>query len=276
VLLVAAFTVPGAIPTYGQTPDYLTTAEIVAIGAGSVGAGLLGSHIKSGQDSTRSPLIRGLLPLDLTMERLIAGSSPSPGQSNFLDNKIGSVITPAVTTGLLFIANLTWPQGESGKDALQDLYLGTMGLVGNKGINDAVKGWVGRPRPYTRVEAESGYIRPHSSPAYDRSSFYSGHASSSFFITGFADKRFRSIMRSRMSASDYDNWKWAPSVVLYGWASFVALSRVHALKHYFSDVLVGSIAGLLFAELYYAFGKPTYESVSENPPVMLRVNFSVN
>jgi membrane-associated phospholipid phosphatase len=259
-----------------QTPDYLTTQEVIAIGVGSAGVGLLGSHIKSRQDSMRTPLIRGPLPLDLAFERLIAGSNPSPGQTNFMDSKFGGIVTPAVTTGLLFVANLTWPQGESGKDALQDLYLGTMGLIGNKGVNDAVKGWVGRPRPFVRVEAESGYTRPLSTPAYDRSSFYSGHASSTFFISGYADKRFRSIMQSRMTPSEYDNWKWAPSIILYGWSSFVALSRVHALKHHFSDVLVGSIAGILFAELYYAFGKSTYEDTSGNPPVMARVNFSFN
>jgi membrane-associated phospholipid phosphatase len=274
--LGAALVVFASAPSLGQSPDYLTTAEVIAIGAGSAGVGLLGSHIKSGQDSTRTPLIRGPLPLDRTMERLIAGSNPGPGQTNFLDNTFGSIVTPAVTSGLLFIANLTWPQGESGKDALQDLYLGTMGLLGNKGVNDAVKGWVGRPRPYTQVEAESDFLRPHSTPSYDRSSMYSGHASSAFFITGYADKRFRSIMRSRMTGSEYDNWKWAPSVLLYGWASFVALSRVHALKHYFSDVVVGSIAGILFSELYYAFGKTTNENASGNPPVMMRVSFSFN
>ncbi len=265
-------------PVHAQQRNYLTTEEIVAIGVGSTVAGYAGWRINH-IDSSKKPLINGLLPLDGTMERLIAGSHPKPGQSNFLDNDFGSVITPVVGTAALLFANLAWPQDEPTKDAFQDLFLYGSGLFGNKGLNDAVKGWVARPRPYVRAEAGTGVDRPHSSFTYDHNSFWSGHASSSFFVSTYVNNRLHSIMRREMSPGQYDDWKWVSSVVLYGWSSLVALSRVHSLKHHFSDVLIGAVAGILVAELYYGFGEkepenPSGFSPAPAPPmVTFRFNF---
>jgi len=262
---------------HAQQRNYLSTEEVVAIGVGSTVAGYAGWRINH-IDSSKKPLINGLLPLDGTMERLIAGSHPEPGQSNFLDNNFGSVITPVVGTAALLFANLAWPQDEPTKDAFQDLFLYGSGLFGNKGLNDAVKGWVARPRPYVRAEASTDVKRSHSSWTYDHNSFWSGHTSSTFFVSTFVDKRLHTIMRSRMSPGQYDDWKWVSSVVLYGWASFVGLSRVHALKHHFSDILVGAVAGILVAELYYGFGekKPKGASGSSPAPAPPMVTFRFN
>jgi len=280
LVLFGLLVLPQGEAVHAQQRNYLTAGETIAIGAASGVAGYAGWRLNH-VDSGKTPLINGLLPLDGTMQRLIAGSNPKPGQSNFLDNTFGSVITPVAGTAVLVLADLIWPQDQASRDVFQDLYLYTGGLFGNKGLNDAVKGLVARPRPYVGAEAETDVVRPHSSWTYDHNAFWSGHSSSSFFVSTFLNNRLHSVMRREMSSEQYNSWKWVSSTVLYGWASFVGLSRVHALKHYFSDVLVGAIAGILVAELYYGFGEKEPEVTSGGAPapapappmVTLRFNF---
>jgi membrane-associated phospholipid phosphatase len=61
-------------------------------------------------------------------------------------------------------------------------------------------------------------------------------------------------MRRELTSGEYRGWRWAPPAVLYSWAAFVGWSRIHAYDHYFSDVLVGALAGYFLAELFYSFG----------------------
>jgi membrane-associated phospholipid phosphatase len=259
---------PGA-----SAQEYISAPEAALITAGSVAVGVGGELLRQ-VDSGRTPLFSGPILFDRVVERWVAGNPPPPGQTNFLDSDLGSAVTPVAVSAVLFLANLTWPTGEPWRDATQDLFLSGMGLLANKGLNDAVKGRVARPRPYTRLEAGAGVKRPRSNYTYDHNSFYSGHASSSFFITTYANRRLRAIMRNGMSSSRYDSWKWVPPVVLYGWAGFVGLSRIHAGMHYATDVLVGAVAGVLVAQLYYAFGNPATADPGANPPTLVTVRFS--
>jgi membrane-associated phospholipid phosphatase len=238
-----------------------------------VAAGVGGELLRQ-VDSGRTPLFSGPILFDRTIEKWIAGNPPRPGQTNFLDSDFGSAFTPVTVSAVMFIANLTWPTGDPWQDATQDLFLSGMGLLANKGLNDAVKGLVARPRPYTRLEAGTGVTRHKSNYTYDHNAFYSGHTSSSFFITTYANKRLRTIMRNEMTSSQYDSWKWVPPLVLYGWAGFVGLSRIHACSHYSTDVLVGAVAGVLMAQLYYSFGNQSASDPGANPPPQVTLRFS--
>lgn len=70
------------------------------------------------------------------------------------------------------------------------------------------------------------------------SSFPSGHASRAFMGAGFIHARY--------------GWKWA--LPAYAGATYVAISRVHAKKHYPEDVIAGAAIGVatsfFFTERY--------------------------
>jgi membrane-associated phospholipid phosphatase len=268
-LLVAAVSPAARV----SAQEYLCASEVTAIALGSAAAGVGGTHLRQ-VDSSRASLLTGPILFDRTVERWIAGDSPTPGQTNFFDSDLGGALTPIAVSAILFVANLSWPTGDAWQDASQDLFISSMGLIANKGINDAVKGIVARPRPYVRLEQGMRIQRPHSNYTYDHNSFYSGHASSSFFITTYADKRLRTLMRHEMTSAQYDSWKWLPSLALYGWASYVGLSRIHALKHHATDVIMGAVVGTLVAQLYYAFGQHTHDPGADTvPSVTLRFSF---
>ena len=66
--------------------------------------------------------------------------------------------------------------------------------------------------------------------------FYSGHAANTF---GFAAASSFCLETDRNHR--YDAYRW----FIFIWAVLIGLSRIFAGKHYFGDVLVGSVMGLL-------------------------------
>ena len=258
-----------------EAQDYLSGSEVAIIGTGSVGLGLIGRRLSKVKPERSTICPRPLL-FDLSFQRLIGGSY-EPDKSNFLDSKFGSVITPVLFGGALLFSDLKWPTGDKDKNAAQDMYLFHIGLVANKGITDMFKGIVARPRPFVYCDTIPGSEKQSVDYAWSRQSFYSGHTSSSFYAATYVNKRLRSIMRLRMSSSGYRNWRWAPPLVLYGWSAFVGLSRVHAFKHYMTDIVAGALAGWLVGELVYSLGS-TYavkaRGNSDYTPV-LKIAFSL-
>ncbi|MFQ5499763.1 MAG: phosphatase PAP2 family protein [Candidatus Zixiibacteriota bacterium] len=232
--------------------DYMSAGEVALTSGGTVALGLFGTYVKK-VDSTDSKLIRGPLPLERRLQETLGGRY-EPGKSYFLDNTRGSIITPAMSALVLGGANLTWPQEKAGKDVTQDMFLFVTGLAATKGLTDLVKGTVGRPRPLVSLQPDLAALRKETDYSYDHQSFFSGHTSGAFFAVTFLNKRLRTILRQRSSIQTYRNWRWAPPTLLFGWGAVVAWSRVHAYKHFPSDVLAGAIAGALMAELFYSFG----------------------
>jgi membrane-associated phospholipid phosphatase len=77
-----------------------------------------------------------------------------------------------------------------------------------------------------------------------------------------------------MSPDHYRDWRWAPPVILYGWSTFVAWTRIQAYRHYVSDVVVGALAGYLIAELFFSLNdnaSPDSDR-SDQPPIMFRIS----
>ena len=239
-----------AFATVIRAEDYLTAVKVTAIGTGSVTINQLGEQVKS-IDITDKSVIRGTLPKEMALQRLLGGRY-YPGKTNFLDNWTGSAITP-ITFGLILAgADATWPQRHSVQDVSQDMYLYITGLLTNKGLTDLSKGFFRRPRPVTFM-ADSAVAGLNKSAQYFRTAFFSGHTSSSFFSAAFLNLRLRSIMRQRLAPGEYRDWRWAPPSLLLGWASFVGWSRIHAYKHFPSDVFIGALIGYLVAELFYSW-----------------------
>lgn len=105
-------------------------------------------------------------------------------------------------------------------------------------ITNAVKGWVGRLRPYQSLphayyHSGQGWRRnpPEFMPVKTRSdSFFSGHAANSMSVAVIAAGFFP-----------------AAAPVIYAVPLLSGLSRIYMGKHYPSDVLCGWIAGWLIA-----------------------------
>ena len=214
-LLTAAISAPGA--TYAG--DYLDAGTAAGVGLASVSLWGVG-QIAQPYDSSRGPLWTDPLPGESRLQRMLGGEL-TVGKTNFLDGKTGSAITPVACALILTAADLGYPQGTAGKDAGQDLFLYTSGLMANKGLTDFVKGLVSRPRPFVRLAPDYEQARYRGNADFNHHSFISGHASSAFFSVTFLNKRMRSIMRREMSGDEYRNWRWAPPAVLYGWGAFV-------------------------------------------------------
>jgi membrane-associated phospholipid phosphatase len=81
-------------------------------------------------------------------------------------------------------------------------------------------------------------------------SFYSGHSTSSFTLAAFVSRDLGDWLVAR-GASTFAG-RVLPATLLYGAAATVALSRVIDQAHYTSDVVVGSLTGILFGNLFYS------------------------
>ena len=258
-------------PNTAPAEDYLSTADIAAISAGSLGTVALGEYARH-FDSSRSARIEGPLPLETSLQKWLGGTYTSR-KTNFLDQRFGGLITPAVCGLALISVDLSWPQGQKNKTTLQDLLLFSAGALANTGINNIAKGLVARPRPYVVLYPDELPDHYRDNYAFNHSSFYSGHTSSAFFSATYLNKRIRAIMRMEMSADDYHGWRWAPPVLLYGWSTFVAWSRISTYRHYISDVAVGALAGYLIAELFFSFNESAEDSPNNQivSPTMFRI-----
>lgn len=254
--------------------EYLSAGELAAIAGGSAATGFIGYRIRRG-DHFRTPLIGGPFPCELPMMGVLAGKYHR-GKTNFLDDTWGSALTPVALGVGLMIADFTWPQSQPGKDVGQDVFLFASGLIATKGLTDLSKGISRRPRPYTLFEDS---LRAHddSEEVCSHSSFFSGHSASSFFSAAFTNLRFRSIMRQRLTGGEYRDWRWAPPTILFGWAGYVAWSRLHAYKHYPTDILVGALVGYAMAELFYswAYERQDYGPGNGSPAMAFRISFSL-
>ncbi len=251
-ILLSAIVVFFLHSAHVNAEEYLSGGEVAAIAGGSAAIGYFGYKVFQIDVDDKSR-IRGPLPIEMSLQKFLGGKYRS-GKSNFLDSEFGSALTPLVLGTALFTADMTWPIDSRKKDVAQDLTLFVSGLIANKGVTDLTKGLIRRPRPYAWM-ADSTHTDSDKSYKYLRTSFFSGHSSSAFYSASFLNLRLRSIMRHRLSPSEYRDWRWAPPTVLFGWASVVAWSRIHAYKHYPSDVAAGALVGYLVSELFFSWAK---------------------
>ncbi len=107
--------------------------------------------------------------------------------------------------------------------------------------NILLKNLVARPRPYTRIEALTMLMRCPSDW-----SFPSGHACSSFAAAG----AFFRVNREKGKVL---------RVLPLGIAAVIAFSRLYVGVHYPTDVLVGTLIGVVGSGLVCRFGSCVYD-----------------
>lgn len=108
-----------------------------------------------------------------------------------------------------------------------------------------VKNTVMRPRPCNTESMLAGglNILENISSSY---SFFSGHSANAFAFALGSVLLFRQIKPETKGFRLYN-------ILIYVWASLVAISRIFVGKHYFGDIFVGCLAGLLLAWLVHLF-----------------------
>jgi membrane-associated phospholipid phosphatase len=269
VILCLLISVPGECETVLRD---LSDAEEAAILGGSAGILILGRFIKSRHDE---PVIGNGYQsnaLDQWVRNRIHGGKDTT--TNFLDNHLGSAVTPLLAVTALTVMDIK--RDEFGRDI--PFFLA--GVAATKGITDVAKRLVGRPRPYC---LDGGCPPPElgeDDPFHQRS-FFSGHTSSAFFSATFLNKRFRRHMRQNWTRDEYRTGRVLSPILAFGWASVVGMSRIHADRHFFTDVAAGALAGALMAELYYHLayesdGAPPEDETASRRAPMLVLSFPIN
>jgi membrane-associated phospholipid phosphatase len=262
-----------AVPAAGQDVDYLSTEEVIAIGAASLTMFQTGLLVKKGNANIEPRWIRPP-GFDAVISRFF-GREAGLGPQNFLDSDLGSALTVGGASLWLLAADLEAPRDDKSKDAWQDQFLFFSGTLATKGVTDLFKGLVARQRPLLYCAPELAAQRENPDRANDHYSFFSGHASSAFYAMTFVNKRIRAAMRQELDPEDYRRYRWIPSTLAFGWATFVAYSRIQAYRHYLTDVLAGALVGYLMGELYYSFnGKLVRDESVTASPVFVQVRFA--
>jgi membrane-associated phospholipid phosphatase len=152
----------------------------------------------------------------------------------------------AAPVGLLFsdaVHNDGWP--------VTVIYGQTMLIV--LGMNQLVKIWAGRARPYVYND-DPAITTELKMSSHAKKSFYSGHAAMAFASVAFLATTYDGYF----PGSDYHPWIWGGGILLAG---SVAVLRVLGGVHYLSDVIVGALAGGLTG---YLVPKLHQQSISES------------
>jgi len=233
--------------------DYLSAGEVVAIGGTSITMAWAGGLVKK-STAESPPGFTTPSGFDAWFTRKLGGKA-RVGKMNFMDTD-GASFASTVTTGMLVLSlDAAYPRVDKGKDIAQNQFLFYSGALAQKGVHDLFKGLVLRQRPLGYYHSDLAGQVFQNQPADRNHSFYSGHSSVAFYAMTFLNKRVREALRGELSASEFKRYGWLAPTLTYGWATFVAYSRVHAYKHYFTDVLMGALAGWLIGELFYYLGE---------------------
>lgn len=220
----------------------LSSGERSAVLGGSLGLGLVARLIPGKQSDSAEYVGYRANRVDRWWRDRIHGGSGH--RTNIIDNSAGSLIAPAAGAITLAIVDI------NRREFSRDIPFFIAGAVTTGAITDIGKRIFSRPRPYCQVGGERPTERP-ANDSYHTESFFSGHSSQAFFAAGFVNNRLRRHMRQEWPHDEYRSWRWASPLVTFGWATFVAGSRIQADKHHFTDVLTGAIVGYGLSELFY-------------------------
>ena len=197
---------------------------------------------------------RTLFSAPLGPDRLFRDLFFKPGkETNWLDayGTYYSVFGGLAGVSVLSAASFTdWPS------FAYDVLAYSSGAAFAGGLTRLIKGLVSRPRPYVYYSTRV----PSHDAEEDYRSFVSGHASMAFYAAAF--------LYDRLHREQNRLPRWLTGTALFGWAAYVAYSRIEIDQHYFTDVAAGALLGIAAARLTvrWFYGRP--EPASPQQPFL--------
>ncbi len=177
---------------------------------------------------------RAVYPLDDFYVQRLQDSST---QANRKLQSLAAFVRTTAAPGAFIIGGSLYAVGRlAGNRKLASLGLhGTEALVAGELVASALKGVVGRQRPYvTPRNAKSYQLLRGVHGGNDYRSFPSGHS-----VAAFAAAAAVTAETSRNAP----NSTWLVAPVMYGGAALVGVSRMYNNQHWASDVLIGAGIG---------------------------------
>lgn len=263
--------------TTSKANDYLSAGEVAGLSLGSGALTGIGIFVKNSRTNEGITNWTTPLPGEKKIMHFLGGQY-YPGKTNFLDNGFGSIVTSIAAVPVLVGINLKWPQKDKNKDLSQDLFLLSTGLLATNGVTELFKGIFRRERPFVSLNSIHNGEPKKTTPAFNIQSFFSGHSSLAFYTGTYLNLRVRTAMRQNMTSDEFRNWSWLSPTVFYGWATFVGWSRIHAYRHYPSDVLAGALIGSLLGELFYSLNNNLSSSGNNsgiNKIAFIKINITI-
>ena len=157
-------------------------------------------------------------------------------QRNTWVRRSAAVVREVATPGSVIIGSTLYVVGRTGgNERMAELGLhGLEALAVGGLVTYAIKGTVGRARPYMDVNQPRNFGLGRGFTSQDYRSFPSGHTVMAFAaaaaVTGTTDRWW-----------PHTTWYVGPA--LYGGAALAGLSRMYNNKHWASDVVVGAAIG---------------------------------
>jgi membrane-associated phospholipid phosphatase len=173
------------------------------------------------------------------MQRRWVQGSPAFSHTADVFNAYGS---PGVLAGSAALYAVGWASGRA--DVARAGMRAGEAIVLSGIVTGGIKGVGGRARPYASP-GDPGDVRLMSGVRDEtRQSFPSGHATAAFAFAAAVDQELRST-HPRMA-------RWA-GPALYGAAALTGLARMHADKHWASDVVMGAGIGVVSGRVISRF-----------------------
>lgn len=126
------------------------------------------------------------------------------------------------------------------KNDYKHTFLFYKSLVYTHTLTELAKNWTYKERP----------------DGSDGRSFFSGHSSTTFTAAAFLYREADDFIDGWEPVSDNKFLRTAAKTgaftALYGWAGYVAFSRMRDNKHYFTDVAIGAAVGTLIGNFVYS------------------------
>ena len=157
-------------------------------------------------------------------------------QKNTWVRRSAAVVREVATPGSVIIGSTLYIAGRAGgNERMAELGLhGLEALAVGGLVTYALKGTIGRARPYMDVNQPRNFGLGRGFGSQDYRSFPSGHTVMAFAaaaaVTGTTDRW-------------WPNTTWYVGPALYGGATLAGLSRMYNNKHWASDVVVGAAIG---------------------------------
>ena len=207
-----------------------------------------------------------LIPLDRDSQRLFPDEANSLDKwirdrlhtksDNFLNDN-GSLYTPFAAAILMTGLNLI--EDASFQKTGSDLLIFANGALANGFLTQSFKRAFSRRRPIFEF-ADAANKAALNIKETNHKSFYSGHTATAFYSTAFLRRRISQSLTQNGHSGIKSGYQWLTGVTLYSWAAYVGYSRIEIDKHYLTDVVMGSVMGMLFEEIYYRFNQKYWNS----------------